>query len=74
MTARFHQISGSSGASVQLRDPRVVQHSPNAFSVAHPARDATAKRLPAWILRSIILATTGFALLDLFLLVSSVHH
>ena len=32
------------------------------------------RRLSAWIVRSIMVATTGFALLDLFLLASGGHH
>jgi hypothetical protein len=34
---------------------------------------ASARRLTAWIIRTIMVATAGFALLDLFLL-ASVHH
>jgi hypothetical protein len=37
-------------------------------------RPTTGSRLKAWIVRSIMLATTGFALLDLFLLGTGGHH
>jgi len=33
-----------------------------------------ANRITGWIVRSIILATTAFALIDLFLLGSGLHH
>ncbi len=36
--------------------------------------NVSAKRVTAWIVRSIMLATTVFAVLDLSLLVSSAHH
>ncbi len=39
-----------------------------------PVRSVSSRTLTAWIVRSIILATTAFAILDLSLLVSSVHH
>jgi len=39
-----------------------------------PAGAAKTRRVSAWIVRSVMLATTAFALLDLSLLVSSAHH
>ena len=39
-----------------------------------PVRSVSSRTVTAWIVRSIILATTAFAILDLSLLVSSVHH
>jgi|GEM_PF-4258490 hypothetical protein len=75
MTDRIHEGPGSSGTTVGLRDPRVVLHFSNVLSITRrPVRADIARGFSAWILRSIILATAGFALLDLFLLVSSVHH
>jgi len=38
------------------------------------AGKTNARRLTAWIVRSIMIATTAFALLDLFLLASGGHH
>jgi len=57
------------------RGPQVVLMSPHGHMPNRRATDnASARRITSWIVRSIILATTGFALLDLSLLVSSVHH
>jgi hypothetical protein len=38
------------------------------------ARTSNTRRINAWFVRSIMLATTVFAIVDLSLLISSVHH
>jgi hypothetical protein len=65
--------SASSGSAV-LVEPYV-----GAFSLAPMASDeeatgdTTVQRLRSWVVRSLMLATTAFAFLDLYLLVTSVR-
>lgn len=54
--------------------PRVGLPNRKIANSARRVDDAGGRRLTAWIVRSIILATTAFAILDLSLLVSSIHH
>jgi hypothetical protein len=66
---------GAGGVSVRVvrptGSPRATARSRSGLRSARPAR---AKRVTAWIVRSIMVATAAFALLDLFLLTSSAHH
>ena len=63
------------GVTVRLVHPAERVRAPaRRRSAPRSARPGSAKRVTAWIIRSIILATAVFALLDLFLLTSSVHH
>lgn len=65
-----------------MGESQIVWNSPTGYSAAlrrsaaatkSPVRDA-GRRLRWWIVRSIIFATTAFALLDLYLLASGTHH
>ncbi len=53
-------------------DPRRPTVHPTVHLVGRPAGNAGA-RVNRWLVRSIMLATTAFALLDLFLLASNGH-
>lgn len=62
-------------------DVRLVRQRPPGYSAPRrspgaprPARPGSGRRITAWLVRSIMLATAAFALLDLFLLTSAVHH
>ena len=61
-------------ATAPLSSQRVILHSPTSYSVARRRPPVKANRINGWIVRSIILATTAFALIDLFLLGSGLHH
>ncbi len=71
----YGRIERSNATVMRLSTPLGVG-SPTRCLANAPRRvdSAGGTRLTAWIVRSIILATTAFALLDLFLLVSSIHH
>ena len=66
----------SSGRTVSLLSPSVGMHPSSrlACGSSRPVGSTSGSRLSAWIVRSVIVATTAFALFDLSLLVSSVHH
>ena len=57
--------------------PRSVSYSATVRVTSMPApvlRANKSRRISAWFVRSIMLATTIFAIIDLSLLISSVHH
>jgi hypothetical protein len=56
--------------------PRITMRHPTGSLAgsSRPVGSASGQRPTVWIVRTIIIATTAFALLDLVLLVSSVHH
>jgi len=60
------------GPSVRLERSYPGGTSPYRRSVGPGSMSS--KRVTAWIVRSIMLATTVFAVLDLSLLVTSAHH
>ena len=65
----------STRTTAPLSSQRVILHSPTSYSVARRRpTPVKANRITGWIVRSIILATTAFALIDLFLLASGLHH
>jgi len=68
-------MPGSSSSSVRISPPFALNSPPRSLmSSSRPVGSASGRRLTAWIVRTIILATTAFAILDLSLLVSSVRH
>jgi len=60
---------GPAPGSLTLRLTAASVHAPR-----RAAGPATARRFTAWIVRIIMLATSTFAVLDLYLLATSVHH
>jgi len=71
----YHVGAGSSGVSVRLvTPPNGPRKMTNNRRGAPPAKSSSARSLTAWIIRAIMFATAGFALLDLYLLASSVRH
>jgi hypothetical protein len=65
----------STPSTASLSSQRVILHSPTGYSVPRRRpQPVKANRITGWIVRSIILATTAFALIDLFLLGSGLHH
>jgi hypothetical protein len=71
----YGPVERSSATSVRLSLPvGLGPPTRNLMNSSRPVDNASGRRLTAWIVRSIILATTAFALLDLSLLVSSIHH
>jgi len=71
----YGPIERSSATAVRLSPPLGAGSTARNFANT-PRRvdNASGRRLTAWIVRSIILATTAFAILDLSLLMSSIHH
>jgi len=66
---------GTTGVALGFGGPGVVVHTPSGSSVRlRPARRDSGKKLKWWIVRGTVLATTVFALLDLILLTSGLHH
>ena len=58
---------------------RVVPVESSTWTPGHlpgkrPTRSISATSLKAWIVRVVMLATTGFALFDLYLLAASIRH
>jgi hypothetical protein len=71
----YSPVERASATSVRLSlPPGLGSPTRNFTNSSRPVDNASGRRLTAWIVRSIILATTAFALLDLSLLVSSIHH
>jgi hypothetical protein len=66
-------VAGSRGPSVRVVSQAGVRAPIRGANGRRPA-DKAGSRLRKWIVQSIIFATTGFAILDLYLLVSGGHH
>jgi len=66
-------VAGSHGLSVRVVSQAGVRAPTRGANGGRPANKADS-HLRRWIVHSTILATTGFALLDLYLLASSGHH
>ena len=66
-------ISGS--VPVRLPEPRLGlgSQSRGVAKISRPIGNAKGRRTKSWIIGSIMLATTAFALIDLFLLVTSIQ-
>jgi hypothetical protein len=71
MMSAYHAGTRSNDVTVRLvTQPGGSRSSTSTRRV--PAQSA--RSLKAWIVRSIMFATAGFALLDLFLLATGAHH
>jgi len=66
-------VAGSRGPSVRVVSQAGVRAPTRGANGGRPANKADS-RLRRWIVQSIIFATTGFAILDLYLLASGLHH
>lgn len=75
-------VGGSANFSLRTGRSQVVWNAPTGYqtgvrrtgAAAKTVRRHAGKRLEWWIVRSIVVATTVFALLDLFLLATGSHH
>ncbi len=71
----YHPTPMSAATSVQIVPPMALSSRARSRTSSSTSGASTSgRRLSAWIVRTIMLATTAFAVLDLSLLVSSVHH
>ena len=71
----YHPTPGSGSSSVRVSPPIALSFPTRRLTgSSRPVGSASGRRLTAWIVRTIMVATTAFAILDLSLLVSSVHH
>lgn len=74
MTHGQRAMVGSTSPTVRLElrysDPRPR----GGGAVRGPVETGARRRLSAWVVRAVVLATTGFALLDLSLLVVGLRH
>ena len=66
-------VAGSRGLSVRVVSQAGVR-APTRGANGRRTADKSDSHLRRWIVQSIIFATTGFAILDLYLLVSGGHH
>jgi hypothetical protein len=65
--------AGTRSSDVTVRRVTLQGGSHSSTSIRHaPAQSA--RSLKAWIVRSVMFATAGFALLDLFLLATGARH
>ncbi len=77
MTGSIPSARAASGPQVRLvRDPTGIR--PSAYTGARtgtrrPGVNPKTRRISAWIVRSIIVLTTAFALFDLYLLATTGH-
>ena len=69
-------ISGNThGATAQGRGPPAVRLvTANGTAMNHRRGPTTPNRASAWIVQVVIVATSAFAFLDLYLLLTSGHH
>ncbi len=70
----YHVPAGPGSPSLRLVPGGGGRPGAGAPGLRRPAVGGGARRLTAWIMRGVMAATTAFALLDLYLLVSSGHH
>jgi len=61
------------GPTVRLEAPHLRARTYARSRGAKKGTNLKAKRVSSWIVRGVILATTGFALVDLALLISGLH-
>jgi hypothetical protein len=69
----YSTVAGSRGPSVRVVSQAGVRAPTRGANGGRPANKADS-HLRRWIVQSMIFATTGFALLDLYLLASGGHH
>jgi hypothetical protein len=63
------------GATAQGREPPAVRIlTANGVAVNHRRLPIASNRASQWIVQIVILATSAFAVLDLYLLATSFHH
>lgn len=75
MTKGQQWIGGSSRQTVQLEVPQVeIKRGISQGVVRRSVHKSSGRRLSGWIVRTIVLATILFALLDLSLLLSGLQH
>ena len=72
MTSPYGSGNGRTHPQVRVVDRRVRQIPYHGVDRRSPVKAGTS--MTRWIVRSMMIATTAFALLDLFLLISGGHH
>ncbi|HLN41455.1 MAG TPA: hypothetical protein VK215_03320 [Acidimicrobiales bacterium] len=68
----YHPGPVPSSSSVRIITSPLAGRSPQRRAIG--PGNVSSRRITAWIVRSIMLATTAFAIVDLSLLVSSLRH